>query len=366
MLEAVSAAVDEHTVPLTPPEEINPPDDELEQDDPPAGDPPSETAEEKTAREAAEAAAAAETDEEKTAREAAEAAAAAAETPEAKATREAAEAAAAAAKAKPADPVNDPIPSTVSTRTRERITALVKEVKDRDARIEENTRLFQEIANTGVSPDNFAQTLTVLRLFNSPNLDDKRQAFKFLQAQVAELAGIVGEVLPGADPLEGHDDLKQALESQSITREHAVELAQSRARAAAIEAAGTRSTQTQEQQAAQLRQAGDVARAALNSVGAALKAYDEDTYNRIAPVVIAKLKPVFATLHPSQWVEKFNKEYADAVKSARNIPATPRPNGDTPAGQPMRANRQPAGGGQKQPTSMLEAMELGLSKHAGR
>lgn len=330
------------------------------QDD--SGNPP-ESEEQKTERVAAETATAEalknETPEQKTEREAAEAAKAA-ETPEQKTAREAKEAADAAKKL---DPVNDPIPPTAAVRTRERIQTLANMVKERDTRLEENTKLFQEIASTGVSPDNFAQVLTTLRLFNSPNIDDKRQAMVFLQAQVAGLAKDVGEVLPGQDALEGHDDLKAAITAGTITQPHADEIAKARNRAAAGTQQTTQVQQAQEAQAQQLEQERTNARSALNAIGATLSTLDPD-YATKAPLIIAKLGPVFANTHPSKWVQLFQDEYKTMAKpaAAAVVPTTPA----KPAGQPLRPNKQPAGGGGAPASkSMAEALEAGLASMRG-
>jgi hypothetical protein len=344
LMDAISASIDELN-PKEPvvetPETVETPEPEGDEGEvtPPEG----ETPEQKVEREAA-AAAAAETLEQKTAREAAE-------TPEQKAARE-------AAAVKPADHVNDPIPATVSQRTRERITGLVGLVKERDQTIAENTQLFQQIADTGVSPENFAQTLTMLRMFNSEKIDDKRQALTFLQTQVAHLAKVCGEVVPGTDPLEGHDDLQQHVNAGTITQEHATELAAARNRVKAAEAAQAGTAQAQQAQTAGVEAARTTARTALNALGSALKDLDPE-YAKKAPLVIAKLQPLFATLHPSKWVDAFKTEYA-AMKAPAPVAAVV-PITQKPAGQPLRPNKQPAGGGQAQPKNMQEAIEASLS-----
>lgn len=283
-----------------------------------------------------------ETPEQKAARELAE-------TPEQKTARLAEE-----TKKKP-DPINDPIPQTVAPRTRERITSLIKEVKDRDGIVEQHRELFNTIQSTGVSPENFGHTLTVLRLFNSDKIEDNRQAYIFLQSQVAEMAKKLGETVPGVDPLEGHADLKEAVEAQSISSQHAGELAAARNRAAAVIAANNANTQTQEAAAAEWNQANTVAKAALNALGKTLSGLDAN-YETKAKAVMAKITPTLGGIHPSKWVQLFQDEYAALGKKVVTVPGAKKV-----TGQPLRPNKQPAGGGQKQPGSALEAVEAALA-----
>lgn len=301
----------------------------------------------------------AETPEQKAAREAAEAEALKNETPEQKAAREKAE----ADKAK-RDPVNDPIDPRVSERTKERITSLVGMVKEKDQLLAENRQLFQSIADTGVSPDNFAQTLQLLRWYNSDSIEDNRKAYQFLQTQLTGLAARIGETPPGADPLEGHDDLRTAVNAGQMTEKYAAELAAARNRSKAAQSVSQEQSQRSKQEAEQYEAARTTAVTALNALGDSLKDVDPQ-YDAKAPLVIAKLQPVFATLHPSKWVDEFRKEYkATKVPGAAASGAqAPQGNGGTPpAQQPLRPNKQPAGGGQKQPGNMLEALEAGLSQ----
>lgn len=295
---------------------------------------------------------------------AAEAAAKKSEKPEGEQTPEekaAAEAAAAAAKKKsdpkPLDALNDPIPPGASERTKERITSLVTMVKDKDTALEkavgERDELIQQVASTGVTPENFANTLTILALFNSPRREDKKQAFDALLSQVKALANEIGEVLPGSDPLDGHADLAAEVQAQKLTKERAAEIARSRNQQKAAATLNERTAaEERTYQAARTQAVGD-----LNELGQTL-AVTDPAFAQKAPLVTEKLKPIFARLHPSQWYQRYVKEYREfkLPAAAAKLPAAPA----APAQQPLRANKQPSGQGKKQPTSALEAMEAAL------
>ena len=276
-------------------------------------------------------------------------------TPEEKA---AAEAAAVAKKLKeqaPRDPINDPIPPTVSERTKERITSLIGTVKSQAATIETQQTLFDSVAATGVTPENFAQTLSFLRAYNSNKAEDRQQAYKFLQSELRALALELGETPPGVDPLEGHQDLADAVAAQSMSQEHADELARARNTA-------TMQQQRQSQTAAQAQaynQAAQSAKADLNELGQTLAATDPQ-YKRKYDLLVPKLKAYAETASPSMWLAWFQREYR-----ALKLAADPAPIADPAAQavkpqQPLRAGKQPAGDGKKEPKTMLEAISASL------
>jgi len=276
------------------------------------------------------------------------------QTEEEKAAAETAAAAAEAAKPpKALDPINDPIPTTVSERTRERITSLVNMVKERDAQVAQGQELFTAITSTGANADEVAAMLGYMRAIHSPNIEDRRQAYSMLMAEIKALAPLVGEVLPGQDPLEGHQDLIDAVAANSISQQHAEELAKARARETA------RTTNVQQLTAAeQSAQQAETARlqgvADLNALEATLKS--DPLYAQKYAILVPTLKPIFATLPPAQWKAAFQQAYNN-LTVAPVAPVTPKP----PVQQPMRANKQPSGATAKQPTTMLEAISAGLS-----
>lgn len=291
-----------------------------------------------------------ETPEQKTAREAA-AAAVEGETPEQKTAREAAVA------KKPLDPVNDPIPATVAERTRERMTSLIGMVKELTPAKTQLDELITTITSTGASADEFATMLGYMRAVHSPNIEDRRQAYQLILSELRGLAPLIGEVIPGEDPLAGHQDLADAVAAQSLSAAHAAEIAKARNSTKATTTAGQAQT-TAQQEAQAFETARLTGVADLNALEVSLKASDPD-YARKREILIPALQPVFNQLHPSRWKAAFTDAY-------KNMKIAPLPRAVVPSTkpgqQPMRANKTPAGEGAKKPSTMLEAMTAGLEQ----
>ncbi len=181
-----------------------------------------------------------------------------------------------------------------------------------------------------------------------------------MEGELRALAKAIGEIPPGADPLEAHPDLRDAVATSAITPEMAAELAAARSREAATRAnLETRQAQTaQEREAAIAHQQGV---AELNALGATLQASDPQYAAKYA-ILVPALKPVFAQLPSSQWKAAFAEAYRNLqVPAAAAPPAAALAVPAKPTPQPLRANKQPSGDGQKQPRSMLEAINSGLA-----
>jgi hypothetical protein len=269
---------------------------------------------------------------------------------------------------KPLDALNDPIPTGVAERTRERITTLVEMVKTGQRELQERNDFIDTIVDTGATPDEVGAMIGYLRLIHSPNLEDKRAAFKVIMTEMRGLAPLIGETLPGTDPLEGHQDLLDAVGANSITRQHAEEIARSRNREKATMTADERRTQ-ESRAAAELQQATATARAELNAIGATL-AQTDPLYKAKSDLLIPALKPVFARLHPSQWKAAFEQAYRDMKVAPAPAPAggaAPGAGGNGASSPtPMRPNKQPAGQSQRQPSSLAEAISAGITEAGAR
>lgn len=351
--DAVTAALAE----LAPPPETDvetPPEEEVVETPAPEGDAPEgevvETDEEKAAEQAAGDEGGEETDEEKAAREAAEkeAAANAGKTPEQIAAEK-------VAKEKPMDAVNDPIPANMHERTKERITSLVSMVKELQPIKAQHEDLITRITSTGMGADEFAMQLTYSRLIHSDNIDDKRQGYQILLNELRALAPLIGEVLPGMDPLEGHTDLIAEVTAKTLTPERAAEIARGRNQKAAEGKLQTQTRAVRETQA-QLTEATKTAVAELNALGQQLSKTDPQFAAKYA-LIVPIMKRTLPKIHPSQWKATFTEAWGD-LKVAAPARVTPKPTGN----QPLRANKQPAGGGVKQPTTMLEAVTAAIAK----
>lgn len=248
------------------------------------------------------------------------------------------------------DIVNDPIPETLKKETRERIQGLVSIVKESEGIIAHQQQLFDHIASTGMSPDEFSTTLAYARLIHSDKKEDWEQAYQIISGELRGLALRLGMPNAGFNVLAGHDDLIGQVNEGKLTREIAEEIAMNRARtqdATARQAAAARATQNTEQERATAIQS-------LTDIGNEYASIDPQ-YAAKAAILVPQLQAKLKTVSPSQWVATFKKAYAELRLPAASVaPVAPK----TPVVKPMplRANKQPSGGQNKQPNGMHDAI----------
>jgi hypothetical protein len=263
-------------------------------------------------------------------------------------------------RAEPND-LDDPIPEGIAERTKGRITRLVDQVKDLAPRAAVGDELLQHVRQAGLDGDQFGALLTYGRLKNSDNIEDNRKAYNLLMVGLKQLAPKIGEVLPWANPLEGHPDLQARVDAKTLDVKDAAELATARNRVTAentaAQRAGERRNQDQERGRvnAQLEQqcVED-----MNELGAQLQSVDRDFERKLKAMTPAVRAQIKAT-PPQLRVNAF-------LKAFRAIKVAPRPvmTQKKPGNQPMRVKTPAAGGKMKaEPKSALDAlnMRLGLA-----
>lgn len=257
------------------------------------------------------------------------------------------------------DPINDPIPKGLKQETADRMRTLVKTAKEltveRDAVKNEFATIVNGIQATGATPEQYGEILSWVSLFNSPNIDAKKQAYQLVEDVAARMALQLGIERNIGDSVNNYPDIKEALAKGQITPVHAKELARTRDQNKFATQVRTH-TQTQEQQQqAALKERND-ARTALNTMEANLKATDP-LYERKRAHLVPILKPLFKTMRPSQWPGAFQEAYKN-VRLQRNVPANA---GAKPKGSGMRPKGAGGGGKSAQPSSALEAMNGALA-----
>lgn len=257
--------------------------------------------------------------------------------------------------AKKVDPVNDPIPEDVKGRTRERMTALIATVKEKDEYITVQNQLFDSIQSTGASPEEFGAMLGYMRWIHSDKPEDLKQARTLLLSELEGLSLKLGEAAPGVDFLSKFPDLQEKVNNGQITVDDANEMALHRQRTKVNTDRDT-ATRTQAETAQATKKEVDDTIAELDALGKTLAATDP-----LFAQKHAALKPLLATLGmmpPKQWKAAFMQAYK-AVKVTAPVagggaPAGGKPN--LPGGQPLRGNKVPSGGQARQPTSLLDAV----------
>jgi hypothetical protein len=255
------------------------------------------------------------------------------------------------------DPVNDPIPKDLKKDTSERIRTLIDTTKavtaERDQIKQDFDYLIKGVEATGATPEQYGETLSWLALFNSNNPQQQEKALELVENVAERLATLLGKERAIGDPLSAHADLKDAVAKGQITAQYAKEIARTRnGQQFRTELTNTATQQNQLQ--AQAAQELATARSDLTALEQTLQGTDPQ-YEAKKAILVPALKPVFASIPPSQWKQKFQEAY-----KAINVGSTPKPAAKTPAQQPLRAGKQPAGGQTKAPSSMLEAISGAL------
>lgn len=228
-----------------------------------------------------------------------------------------------------------------SPRGKERIKAVFAKSKELETDIKEFREL---VGSTGMSPQDFAQSLEYGRLVNSGKEADIKVALEMVEAQRTALYARLGVEAPGVDLLEGHDDLKAQVENLEITRAAAVELAKHRKN----DSTQRQRQQTQEQSQQDQQQFVQT----VQQASTAMEAYLETRKNEVDHIprmkVLsdhfrdpAKMQAFVTTYRPDQWAATVKMMY-DNVTVAR-----------------------PAGGGNSQPLRSRPA-NLGQASTSGQ
>lgn len=263
--------------------------------------------------------------------------------------------------AKKPDPINDPIPKELKTETRERMTALINTVKEKDTQLAQVTQNFDYMVGgiqaTGATPEQYGETLSWLALFNSGDPAQQVKALELVESVADRLATLLGKDRTVSDPLKAHADLQEAIRTGKLTQDYAREIARTR-NGQTFRTELTNTATQQQQQAQQTQQVEQQARNDLTALEDALRSVDGKEYDAIKASIVPILKPVMAALNPAQWKQKFSEAYK-AEKDRRAAAAVTRQR--APTNQPLRAGKNPAGGQARQPSSAGEALNAALA-----
>lgn len=256
------------------------------------------------------------------------------------------------------DHVNDPIPEELKDSTKERIRSLAERVKVAEAGVTERSSDLDEmigmVQDTGASGEQYGQMLNFMKLFNSNDVAQQRQAFQVMQSTLNDLAVKLGEPVAGVDLLAEHADLQRELEAGTISAERANEVAVSRGREKAA-AARTVSDNVQATSQAEIEAAIVTGRTELAAFEQTKITTDPQWAAKKA-ILVPALRSMMRQINPTQWKTTFEQAYNELnlpAVTAPVVPVTPK----TPT--PLRP-KTPAGEGAKQPSTMEEAIELSL------
>lgn len=265
--------------------------------------------------------------------------------------------AAAAAAAKKADPVNDPIPDEIKGRTRDRIQALITTAKEQGEMIVVQNQLFDSIKSTGASPEEFGAMLGYMRWIHSDKPEDLKQARELLLSELEGLSLKIGEAAPGINFLAKFPDLQEKVNNGQITVEDANEMALHRQRTKVNTDRSTLQRTQEETTQAATKERNDAIKE-LDALGKTLSTDAEfATKHQILQPVLSSL----GMLPPSKWKAAFMQAYRAITPAqvARYKAAAEPVVVGKPAGkgqQPLRANKTPSGGQNRQAANMHDAI----------
>ena len=260
--------------------------------------------------------------------------------------------------AKKPDPINDPIPKDLKQETSDRMRALVKIAKEKDAEITQVRGDFDTIINgikaSGSTPEQYGEAISWLSLFNSPKVEDRKAAYDLVEGVAERMATLLGIDRAAPDPFKNHPDLKAAVLAKQITPELARETARHRD-ATAFKTSLNEGQQRQQQTEQQKEQEHEAAKSELNAFDVEMRGKDP-LYDLKRKQIVPILRPIFKSLPKTQWAQAYKDAYANAkVQPKGNGVKKPTPQ------QPLRGNKQPAGGRAREATSAMEAMNAALS-----
>ena len=211
-----------------------------------------------------------------------------------------------------------------SERGKERIKQVFAEKKQ----LEQDIGEFRELVkSTGMSPQEFAQTLEFGRLMSSGDEKNLRVALEMIEGQRAALYQKLGVEAPGVDLLTGHDDLKAAVDNMEITRDKAVELAKYRKQQAEV----TQRQQAEQQSTQDRQQYEQTVQQAAGSMEQYLETRKNEIDHPARMKVItehfknpANLQQFVSTYRPEQWAATVKMMY-DNIQVPRTQAPGPQP-----------------------------------------
>lgn len=255
------------------------------------------------------------------------------------------------------DPINDPIPQGLKKETSERMQSLIKMTKDVTAERDQVRGDFDTIINgikaSGSTPEQYGELISWAQLFNSPEPASRMKAYELVNEVADRMATMLGIDRTVADPLAGHADLIAAVKANPASAGMAKEIA--RTRNAQKFTGQINDSQRQSQQTIEQRKQEDAqARTDLNAFDVEMREKDP-LYAQKRAQIVPVLQKVFKLLPKAQWAEAYKDAYA-------NVKVQPKGKVATKIGQqPLRANKNPAGGQVRQATSMMDAVNGALA-----
>ncbi len=235
------------------------------------------------------------------------------------------------------DPLNDPIPESTNEKTAERIKSLIGLVKSSNESVGQRDEILEQITQTGTDADQYANTLGFLKLYNSKDTGERKQALEVARGLVKELALELGEGST-VTKLSDHEDLSAEVEAGTLSEARALEIAATR-EADKLRTAKDEATATAATTESTTQQNLATGKAQLDVFETAARA--DENYAKIRPQFIKLLGPILKRTHPADWGAAAQEVY-DQVKTFTPA-AAPKPK---PKNTPIRPKQGAGADGQ--------------------
>jgi hypothetical protein len=258
-------------------------------------------------------------------------------------------------KAKPSDEFGD-LEADAKPATKERFTKMKTRFDEVSTELErvsgQNMAWMDTIKRTGASPDQLGASLAYLEDINHGTPESLERAYQTMQGELQVLAKALGKEAPGYDPLEAYPDLKQKIEDGYIDRVDALEIASGRARVNFETARKTPAAPTRER-------AVESGTADLSNLGRRLRAADPMYDSKLPQIEKIVENVVTSGADPATWAKLVEGAYKLITIAPK--PAPPKPPVTPNSIRPGNAGTK-SGNYSKQPGSILEAVDLALSR----
>jgi hypothetical protein len=274
------------------------------------------------------------------------------------------EGAAARAASPPDKPAVDQLtePEGLRPEASERFRALVATIKERDTELEtvraqatQHQQVVdgfrQMLADSQASDQEFLALLNFAKAVKTGNWQATEPMLAHLTQQYRVATG---RDLMGADPFAQHPDVAQAVQSGQITAEIGTQIVRSRQ----VLAENQRQQVTREAQQREAQATEQAIQANSASVAALVAGWEKSDLDwpRKREIIIEQAKVIGSTLPPQHWEAAIKAQYEAVTRAMQAASPAIKPTSATP--QPLRPSG--ASGGQREPTSMLEAVQGAL------
>lgn len=258
--------------------------------------------------------------------------------------------------AEDAKPENeDEPPEGISKKAQERFRSMVSKVKEKDEQISRLNADLEGIRSvmkdTGAKPEDFAMAFDYLKAVSSGNME---QVGRILQEQIKQYTLATGRNIDMADPLADYPDLRERVNSYQMGEDAALEMARMR-NIQAQRQQQERQYYNQQESQQRIMQTRQQAMSEVDRMGAEWASRDPD-YKAKEEIILKQIPMIAQNFPPNQWPQQVRMLYQTLSAMPAHKPSTPSP-------APLRASGQTAGN--RQPNSMLEALQNGLGYSNG-